>query len=348
LNGVVYVAWGSHEDKAPFYGWVIGYNASDLSQAAVLNVTPNVGYGGIWMTGGAPSADSSNNLYLVTGNASFDATNTTAPKNDYGDSLLKLTSGLAVSQYFTPSDQDSDNAGDGDFGAGGAVILADQPTGPVRHLIIGGGKDGYLYLLDRDSLGGLGDLNAVQRFSSGNPIFATGAFWNNTFYIGASGSSLQAFSFITTTGQFDTTNVLQSAGGFSFPGSTPSVSALGTANGIVWALDNSQYCTPQSGGCGPAVLHAYDATNLNTELWNSGNSAGNAVKFTVPTVANGKLYVGTRGNNTGGDTNSTSVAGELDVYGLVGAPGDPGQVDMPTFSPAGGTFSSPQSVTISD
>jgi hypothetical protein len=315
VNGVVYIAWASHEDNPPYYGWVIGYNASNLSQAAVLNISPNVGRGGIWMGGAAPSADSSNNLYLITGNAIFDATNTTAPHNDYGDSFLKLTSSLAVSQYFTPSDESTDNSGDNDFGAGGAAILVDQPTGPVQHLVIGGGKDGYLYLLNRDAMGGLGDSNAWQRFNFGNGIFATGAFWNNTFYMAGIYGPLQAYSFNTTTGKFNTANISQSSATFSFPGSTPSVSSSGTTNGIVWALNNGNYCTNPSKACGPAVLHAYDATSLATELWNSSTSgtdnAGNAVKFAVPTVANGKVYVGTRGSDV-----SQGGIGELDVYGL--------------------------------
>ena len=349
VGGIVYIAWASHEDHAPYHGWVMGYNASNLSQTAVLNVTPNVGYGGIWMSGGAPSADSSNNLYLITGNGTFDATNTSGSTNDYGDSFLKLTSSLVVSQYFTPSNEATDNANDADFGSGGAAILVDQPSGPVQHLVIGGGKDGYLYLLNRDAMGGLGDSNAWQRFNFGNQIFSTGAFWNNTFYMAGENGHLQAFSFNTSTGKFNTSNVSQSSAIYGPPGSTPSVSSSGTSNGIVWALNNGNYCTTQSTGCGPAVLHAYDSASLATELWNSslgsGNSAGNAVKFTVPTVANGKVYVGTRGNNTGGITSSSTVPGELDVYGLLGGAA---RVATPTFSPAGGNYTSAASVTISD
>ncbi|HEY1481772.1 MAG TPA: chitobiase/beta-hexosaminidase C-terminal domain-containing protein, partial [Candidatus Acidoferrum sp.] len=349
VNGVVYIAWASHEDTVPYYGWVMGYNASNLSQAAVLNISPNVGHGGIWMGGAAPSADSSNNLYLITGNANFDATNTTAPNNDYGDSFLKLTSGLAVSQYFTPSDQSTDNSNDNDFGAGGAAILVDQPTGPVQHLVIGGGKDGYLYLLNRDAMGGLGDSNAWQRFNFGYGIFDTGAFWNDTFYMAGINGPLQAYTFNTTTGKFNTANISRSSATFAFPGSTPSVSSSGTTNGIVWALNNGNYCTSQSPGCGAAVLHAYDATNLATELWNStmgtANTAGNAVKFTVPTVANGKVYVGTRGNNTGGSTSSSTIPGELDVYGLLHGPA---QAATPTFNPPAGTYAGSRSVSIND
>jgi hypothetical protein len=349
VNGIVYIAWASHEDNSPYYGWVMGYNASNLAQTAVVNVSPNVGYGGIWMGGGAPSADSNNNLYLITGNATFDANSSTAPNNDYGDSFLKLSSSLSVLQYFAPSDQANDNSSDNDFGSGGAAILVDQPSGPVQHLVIGGGKDGFLYLLNRDAMGGLGDSNAWQRFNFGNSIFSTGAFWNNTFYMAGVGGHLQAFSFNTSLGKFNTSNASQSSATYGFPGSTPSVSSSGATNGIVWALNNGNFCTNQAAGCGPAVLHAYDGTNLGTELWNStlgaGNAAGNAVKFTVPTVANGKVYVGTRGNNTGGITSSTTIPGELDIYGLLNVAT---QAATPTFSPAAGTYSSGQSVTIND
>jgi Putative Ig domain len=323
VNGIVYITWASHEDRAPYYGWVMGYSETNLTQAMVLNLTPNVGYGGIWMGGAAPAADSSNNLYLITGNATFDVTNLTAPNNDYGDSFLKLTSSLSVSQYFTPSDQANDDASDQDFGGGGAAILVDQPSSQFPHLVIGGGKDGTVYLLNRDNLGGQGDGNAVQSFiiGTGSGIYATGAVWNSRYYIAGTYSPLQSFSLNTTTGVFNQGSIPQSPSAFGFPGSTPSVSSSATTNGIVWALNNGNFCTPQSSGCGPAVLHAYDATNVATELWNStqgtGNAAGNAVKFTVPTVANGKVYVGTRGNNTGGVTSSTTIPGELDVYGLL-------------------------------
>jgi hypothetical protein len=331
VNGIVYIAWASHEDTPPFYGWIIGYNASNLSQTYVFNVDPNqpsspmigsAGEGGIWMSGGAPAADSSGNLYVITANGSFDPT-----ASDYGDSLLKLSGSLTLGSesYFTPSDQQNDNNNDNDFGSGGAAVLVDLPvngSNPTQ-LVIGGGKDGVLYLLNRDSLGGYGDGNAWQELPplSGYGIYATGAFWNNTFYLAAWNAALQAFTLDPSTAKM-TISPNQSPTTYGFGGATPSVSSTpGYTNGIVWALDNSQYCTPQSPGCKPAILHAYDATNLATELWNSsqgsGNAAGNAVKFTVPTVANGKVYVGTRGNNTGGADNSTSVNGELDVYGLL-------------------------------
>jgi len=160
----------------------------------------------------------------------------------------------------------------------------------------------------------------VQTLNVGAQIFSTPAFWQSNLYISADGP-LQQYIFSTASGQFSASS--QSAAGFGFPGPTPSLSASGTSNAILWALDNTGYCTPASQACGPAILHAYDATNLANELWNSSQAsgnrdqAGNAVKFVVPTVANGKVYVSTRGNNVGGAASSSSVPGELDVYGLL-------------------------------
>ena len=152
-------------------------------------------------------------------------------------------------------------------------------------------------------------------------IFATAAFWNITLYIAPVGAPMLAYAFNTSTNLFNTTQTSQSAATFGFPGATPSVSANGAAsNGIVWGIDSTSSCTGEALTCGPSVLHAYSATDLTTELWNSSmvgaDTAGNAVKFTVPTVANGKVYVGTRGNNTGGTLGSTTISGELDIYGL--------------------------------
>ena len=322
-NGVVYVAWASHGDNGPYHGWVIGFNASTLSIAGTFNANPNGSDSGIWMSGGAPAADSSGNLYFLTGNGTFDAN---SGGSDYGDSTVKMstTAPYSVAGYFTPADQQNLEGGDTDHGSGGAAILVDQPSGPHQHLVIGGGKEGNFFLLDRDNLGGYGananpvDSNAVQKFSEGNGIFSTAAFFNNALYIAGAGGRLKSFAFNTTTGQFNPSQTSQSPASFGFPGATPSVSAWGTTNGIIWAMNNNAYCTQQSSSCGPTVLHAYDATNVATELWNSsqtaGDAAGNAVKFTVPTVANGKVYVGTRGNDTG--NGGTTVPGEVDVYGL--------------------------------
>jgi hypothetical protein len=322
-NNVVYAAWASHGDVGPYHGWVIGFDKSTLKVVSVFNANPDGSATGIWMSGGAPSVDANGNMYFLTGNGTFDAN---SGGHDYGDSTVKLStsSGLSVAGYFTPADQQNLSADDADHGAGGAAILVDQPAGsPHQHLVIGGGKEGNLFLLNRDNLGGYGgdanplDSNAVQKFSIGNAIFATAAFWNNSLYLAGIGAPLKAFSFDTKKGQFNTAATSQSSGvNFGFPGATPSISSSGNTNGIVWALNSQAYCI-QNANCGPAVLYGFDASNLSSPLWNSGNSAGNAVKFTVPTIANGKVYIGTRGNNQGGDASSTSVPGELDVYGLL-------------------------------
>jgi Putative Ig domain len=337
INGSVYVAWAAHEDAPPYYGWIMGYTygASGFQQVSVLNVTPNVQQGGIWMGGGAPSADASGRLYLITGNGGFDATSASVPNDDYGDSLLQLSvapnatapsAAFSVSQYFTPEDQAADDANDKDFGSGGAAVLANvtSGTGSVG-VVVGGGKDGSLYILNQASLGGFSntDAGAWQKIATGYHIFSTVSMWNDTIYLGPFNGPLTSYALQTSTtpSQFVRQARATDPASFGFPGPSPAISATGTTNGIVWALDNNHYCTNQSSACGPAVLHAYDATSL-VELWNSSmaaggaDTAGNAVKFTVPSIANGKVYIGTRGNNTGGALGSTTVAGELDVYGL--------------------------------
>jgi hypothetical protein len=320
-SGTVYISWSSHEDSNPWYGWVMAYqyNGSSFTQSAAFNATPNTRDGGIWMSGDAPAVDANGNLYVSTGNGNFDANSLTPPNNDYGDSLLQLTSALAVNQYFAPSDEATLYADDGDFGSGGAAMLADLPAGSaVIHALVCGGKDGSLYVLNRDLLGGLGDVFAVQKIPLGHGIFSTEALWNGNLYVAPAGGALDAYQLTPSTVQFNLTSL--SSHVYGFPGSTPSVSAAGTQNGLVWALDSSSYCTYRSTSCGPSVLHAYDATDVATELWNSStnpqDAAGYAVKFSLPTVANGRVYVGTRGNNTGGVDSSTTVPGELDIYGL--------------------------------
>jgi hypothetical protein len=329
VNGVVYVAWASHEDVSPFHGWIIGFNPATLAQVAVFNDSPNGNKGGIWMSGGAPAADSpansSNgayNLYAITGNGTYDG----LTSSDFGDSVVKLntTSGLAVADWFAPADQAMLAANDTDFGSGGAAMLIDQTSGPVPHLVIGGGKEGNLFLLNRDNMGHNDTTNhVVQTIAFGTGIFATPAFWQNNLYLAGSGP-LQQFTFNPGTGQFGASAASQSSASYGFPGSSPSVSSQGAANGIVWAISSNSFGVNDSHptrAAGPAVIHAYPATGLATELWNSSqaaggrDTAGNAVKFIVPTVANGKVYIGTRGNDT--TAGSGTVFGEIDVYGLL-------------------------------
>ncbi|MBS1839973.1 MAG: hypothetical protein JSS69_17395 [Acidobacteria bacterium] len=326
-GGVVFIAWASHEDRSPYHGWVIAYKA-DLSQrVAVFNTTPNGGLGGIWMSGAAPAFDSGGNFYFSTGNGSFDSA------SGFGDSVLKMGPPNAgvfpFLDFFTPSDQATLNLNDTDVAAGGVVVIPDLSSGAHKQLLVQIGKDGTIHLLDRTNLGQYcngcaSDTQIVQEISGQvNGMWGTPAYWNGNLYVGGaqdggtSGDNLKAFSFNAGgSGQFSATPTSLSARVFQFSGPTPSVSSNGTMNGIVWAIDSSQYGPPTPNGSGPAVLHAYDATNLATELWNSaqgaGNAAGNAVKFAVPTIANGKVYVGTRGSST-----TNGGVGELDVYGLL-------------------------------
>ncbi len=347
--GTVYIGWSAHEDASPWNGWLVGYNASNVQQqVSVFNTSPNGGAGGIWAGGGAPAVDSEGNIYVSTGNGVFDANNSSMPDTDYGDSVLKLApftgstgngENLNLLDYFTPDDQSCLAGSDTDLGAGEPVLLPDQTSGPVLHLLVQMGKEGVIYLIDRDNMGHLqtnncGGTNSqiVQTFvGSPSGFYGTPAFWQNSLYFAGSldspgsGDYLKMFSFKISTGIFATTAASQSSHYYNFPGASPSVSSQGTSNGIVWAIDASAYgyANPNANGgaincfqvpvptqcTGPAVLHAYDAANLAIEYWNSSmaankrDQAGNAVKFVPPTIANGKVYVSTRT--------------EVDVYGLL-------------------------------
>jgi hypothetical protein len=319
VNGVVYICWASHEDMYPYHGWILGYNAANVQQqVGVFNTTPNGGLGGIWMGGGAAAADASGNLYVSTGNGVFDANMVSAPNNDYGDSLLKMgtSSGLSLLDYFTPDDQATLALYDTDLGSGGIMLLPDQTAGPVAHLLISGGKEGILYLVDRDNMGqfqAVSNSQIVQSFFADQGSFTTPAFWQNNLYIAGAyqgnTDNLRTYSFTPASGQFNTTTASASVHSFFFPGATPVVSSSGSTNGIVWAVDTAGYGAPSPKNTSPAVLYAFDANNVGRELWDSSQAlnqrdqAGSAVKFTVPTVANGKVYIGTRT--------------EVDVYGLL-------------------------------
>lgn len=307
VNGIVYIAFGSHCDVPPYHGWMFAYSASNLSQIAVYNTTPNGSQAAIWQTGDAPAVDSGNNLYVMTGNGTFDAN--TPGGVDFGDSFLKLTmsgSSLGLSDYFTPFDQANLDSSDQDVGSGGPLALPDQP-GAHLHLLLGASKPGTIYLLNRDSMGHYcggcsSDTQIVQSLPGAiGSSFGTPAYWNGNVYFLGSGDALKAFSL--NNGLLSTSPTSHAPTAFGFPGSTPSVSANGTTHAIVWVLQND------AAGSGPAVLHAYDGTNVATELYNSNqaaagrDTAGFAVKFTVPTVVNGKVYVGT--------------TTELDVFGLL-------------------------------
>ena len=301
LNGTVYTSWTSHCDISPYFGWIIAYSASTLARTAVLNVAPNSGGAGpaIWMSGGGPAADSAGNIYLTTANGVFETTldaNGFPSSQDYGNSFLKLSTAggsLGVADYFTMFNEVSESGADQDLGSGGELLLPDMTdsTNTVRHLAIGAGKDGNIYLVNRDSMGkfSASNINNIYQELAGalsGGVWAMPAYFNNTVYYGSVGIPIRAFTI--TNAKLSTTATSQTANAFAYPGATPSVSANGTSNGIVWAVENAN----------PAVLHAYNATNLN-ELYNSNQAAngrdhfGNGNKFITPTIANGKVFVGT-------------------------------------------------------
>jgi hypothetical protein len=301
LNGVVYTAWSSHCDFDPYTGWIIGYNAATLAQSGVLNVMPNGAEGSFWQAGGGLAADPAGNIYALVGNGTFETTLDASGfpnKKDYGNAFVKISMGgtPAVVDYFTMSDTVSQSAADTDLGSGAAMVLPDiqDNSGATLHLAVGAGKDGNLYVVNRDSMGKFnsGSNNVYQEISgifSGGGIYSAPAYFNHTVYYANVGRTLKAFTI--TNGKLSTSPTSQSANSFDYPGASPSISANGTKDGIVWAVES----TPGS----TAVLHAYDASNLASELYNSNQAAnnrdhfGNGNKYITPTIANGKVYVGT-------------------------------------------------------
>jgi outer membrane protein assembly factor BamB len=302
LNGSIYTSWTSHCDEQPYTGWIIPYSESSLAQGAVLNVAPNSGGRGpaIWMSGGGPAADAAGNIYVLTANGVFETTLNAGgfpSGQDYGNSFLKISpagGALSIADYFTVSNTVAASAADRDLGSGGVMLLPDMSDagGTVRHLMIGAGKDGNIYVVNRDSLGkfNASTNNIYQQLNGVLPggIWSTPAYFNGNVYYADSGGTLKAFAI--TASKMSATPTSQSAEQFAYPGSAPSVSANGTSNAILWAHENTT----------PAVLHAYDAGNLAHELYNSNQAANNrdqfgpGNKYITPTVADGKVFVGTQ------------------------------------------------------
>jgi len=299
LNGTVYIGFASHGDNGPYHGWLLGYDAATLRQVAVFNVTPDGAQGGIWQSGGAPSADSSGHIYVTAGNGTFDQDTGGA---DSSDSFLKLNTagGLTVADFFTPFNQASLDTNDRDLGSTSALLLPDQTGTSHPRLLLGGSKQGRVYLVDRDTMGNFhnGDDSQIVQSLLVSPagIFGTPAVWENNAYILGRDDVLKAFQI--TGGKLSTTPLQQGDTVFGFPGASPAVSSNGSTNGIVWVLQTDAFASS-----GQAVLRAYDATNVSVELYDSDlagtrDQPGPAVKFTVPTVANGKVFVGTQNQLT--------------------------------------------------
>jgi len=301
VNHVVYLSWGSSCDVDPYHGWVMAYDAQTLKQKAALNVTPDGGEGGIWGSDTGLGADADGNVYVATGNGTFNAS---TGGRDYGDSLLKVTlqdPSLVVRDYFTPFNQAQLSDADADLGSSGPTLLPDQP-GPRRHLLLQPGKGSMIYAIDRDQMGQFhaeGDA-VVQRIHMSGGGYGAIAYWNGHVYFACSDDRLRDYAM--ENGQLK----LNSSSGIKFenPGATPSVSADGNKNGIVWAIATKTWNGPNR----PAVLYAFDANNVSEPLYtseqnNNRDRAGMATRFVIPLVVNGHVYFGTRD--------------EVEVYGLV-------------------------------
>lgn len=298
LNGTIYLGWTSHCDGRPYTGWLMGYSEATLNQTSALNLTPNGSDGSIWMSGAGLAADASGNIYFLDANGTFDTTLDARgfpSSGDFGNGFLKVSTegnSLSVADYFEPFDTVTESDNDQDLGSGGVIVLPDlqDASGATRHLAIGAGKNHNIYLVDRDNMGkfNLTKNSGLYQEVDGaiNGVWSKPAYFNGTVYYGAWNDALKAFPL--TNARLSGAPSVQTTDTFPYPGTTPSVSAAGTQNGIVWAVANSS----------PAVLHAYDAATLQ-ELYNSNQAAGgrdhfgDGNKFITPVVADGRVFVGT-------------------------------------------------------
>jgi chitodextrinase len=302
-NGVVYFGFGTHGNPPAYHGWVLGYNATTLQQVMVYNTTPNDRAGGVWQAGGGVAADSAGNLYFATGNGTFDAN---VGGSDYGDSVMKISSSGSVMDYFTPHEQQTLDTQDIDLGSGGVLLLPDQ-SGPNPHLLISAGKSGTLYLINRDNLGHYNqnaDNQIVQVFPS---IFPGGdldignrinpVYFNGNVYFSVDADNIKMFQL--SNGLLSSGPTSESVDVYLYPGAPLAISANGAKNGILWAVQRFGLDATGVGTLAPGVLRAYDAANLATVLYDS-NQAGlrdmmdYAAKFSIPLVANGKVFVGSQ------------------------------------------------------
>jgi hypothetical protein len=297
LGDAVYLAWTSHCDIRPYTGWIMGYSATTLVQKSVLNVTPNGNEGAIWGSGAGLTADNLGNIFFLDANGIFDSTLNSSgfpSSGDYGNAFLRLTvkGGLAVADYFEMLNGQQESNDDTDLGSGGAILLPDMKdsSGNTWQLAAGAGKDGNLYVVNRNSMGKFNSStnNIHQELSGALPggIWSMPAYADGKLYYGPVGQPILAFQFKNA--KLMTTPVAQTSNSFGYPGATPSISSNKDQNVIVWASENTN----------PAVLHAYNAINLQ-ELYNTNQAAngrdqfGAGNKFITPLIINGKVYVGT-------------------------------------------------------
>ncbi len=308
LNGVVYTSWASHCDFNAYTAWIIGYDQTSLAQTSVLNLTPNGSEGSIWQSGGGLAADPQGNIYALMANGTFDTTldaNGFPNKQDYGNGFVKVSTAggtLKVADYFDMSNTVNESGGDVDLGSGGAMVLPDLAYGTAStlNLAVGAGKDGNIYVVNRNNMGKFSSSsnNVYQELPGAVPngVWGVPAYFNSTVYYCDVNATLKSFSIAN--GKLATTPVHTGAS-FTYPGVLPSVSANGTSNGIVWAIENT----------GTAVLHAFAANDLTQELYNSNQAPsnrdhfGSGNKFITPMIADGKVFAAT--------ANSVAVFGLL-------------------------------------
>lgn len=306
VNGNLYLAWTSHCDEGAYGGWVMAYSAATLAQTSALNLTPNGSEGSVWMSGAGMASDGTS-LYLLSANGTFDGTVNASgfpASGDFGNTFLKLSTSpnLSVADYFAPFNTVTESNQDVDLGSGGALVLPDlvDASGATRHLAVGAGKDSKIYVVDRDAMGRFNATrNAIWQEIDGQlggGVFGMPAYYGNNVYYGAVGGNLKAFPIASA--RLATAPSSKSASTFPYPGATPSISANGAQNAIVWAAENGNV----------GALHAFDASNLGRELYNSNQAgsrdtfgAGN--KFIAPMIAHGRVYVGA--------TNGVAVFGLL-------------------------------------
>jgi len=308
LNGVIYTSWASHCDDSPYTAWIMAYNQTSLVQTSVLDLTPNGSEGSIWQSGGGLAADPQGNIYALMANGTFDTTldaNGFPNKQDYGNGFVKVSTAggtLKVADYFNMSNTVNESGGDVDLGSGGAMVLPDLAYGTAStlNLAVGAGKDGNLYVVNRNNMGkwNANSNNVYQELPGAVPngVWGVPAYFNSTVYYCDQGGTLKSFAIAS--GKLATTPV-QTGASFTYPGVLPSVSANGTSNGIVWAIENT----------GTAVLHAFAANDLTQELYNNNQASnsrdhfGSGNKFITPMIADGKVFAAT--------TNSVAVFGLL-------------------------------------
>ena len=303
VNDSVYLSWGSSCDIGPYHGWLIAYDAHTLAQKAVFNTSPDATDSAIWQGDAGPAADNYGNIFVVTGNGEFDATTN---GRDFGDSILKLRSqeqDLRLVDYFTPSNQAQLNERDNDLGSSGPVLLADQ-SGTHPHLLVTAGKEGKIYLIDLDHMGKYqpnNDSHAVQTISASRGAFGAMAYWNQNVFFAGSETFLQDYTVVRGLLKLKATATTK----FLDSGATPIISANGSKDGIAWAASSKNWNEPP---VRRAVLYAYDAADVRRELYNSEQNsqrdrAGVALRFAMPLIVDGKVYLGSKS--------------EVDVYGLL-------------------------------